>query len=70
MGKAHNWEMLHRAKKADALSLAIRKLGGDADSAAKLSDAGWEYLARVAGVKPPSQLTRDAVVEMLRKERG
>jgi len=66
----NSYEMLAREKKATALALAIRKLGGDADSAAKLSDAGWEYLARVAGVKPPSQLTRDAVVEMLRKERG
>ena len=62
------WEMLHRAKKADALSLAIRKLGGDADSASKLSNAEWKNLARVAGVNQPSQLTRDAVVEMLRQE--
>ena len=62
---ASPYELLNRRKKAERLAVAIRKLGGDGPSAAKLSESEWKQVAKVAAVNAPSAETVKVVIEIL-----
>lgn len=63
---------IHNARHAKALLLAeaalpmLAKVGGCPEDLARLDDAGWEMLARLAGTRIPSETTRALVVDYVR----
>jgi hypothetical protein len=49
--------------------LARQPNGDDPDVVAQMPEIGWTLAAELAGVRPPSQQTRNAVVHVLRQRR-
>lgn len=57
-----------RARKALALVGTARAHRVSADDLAAFDEAGWNVLAEIANVHPPSEETRTLVVEALRND--
>jgi hypothetical protein len=56
-----------RARKATKLADALRLLNCDWETAAYLSEEGWERLAQFAEVNSPSWQTRSMTLDLLRE---
>jgi hypothetical protein len=59
------YESKGRRKKAELIVAAIREREGTAADALRLTELGWEVVAKLAGVKLPSTETREMVVQIL-----
>jgi hypothetical protein len=58
-------EVRNRLVKAARLAEVLSELGGTAEQVACLGPQGWLLAADCAGVKPPSEITKEWVVEIL-----
>ncbi len=63
----NTYEMLGRRNKADKLVATIRRLEGTAGDVRGMSEKDWTNVAKLAKVNPPSQATRELVIEILEK---
>lgn len=59
-------ERAARGRKARRLADVLEQHGATADVAAHLPQRGWDILAELAGVNPPSYRTRALAVSTLR----
>lgn len=58
----------NRTAKAARIADVLRHHGATADQVATLPPAGWAMAAELAGTKPPSVETQQAVVTLLRHD--
>jgi hypothetical protein len=58
----------HRMCKAKALARALQDADIDAALALEMDDHAWHIAAAKAGAKPPSEETKDLVIELLERQ--
>lgn len=65
---ANVYELLGREKKAAAIAVVLQRHGVSALDMERGDAADWERVATAAHVWTPSEATKAAVLEMLRKQ--
>lgn len=60
------YEVIARENKADRLFAALRKAGATLEAVLAMDEDAWRLAADAAGVRQPSQRTKDRVIRIFR----